>query len=68
MSADDDRVQVRQGPSEFFGSIGDKVQNLTPAQDATATTNGEDDDEPRAVEEIESLCMSCGKNVSSILF
>lgn len=50
----------KQTPQEFFETIGNKVKNLAP------TTDGEqnDDDDQRAVEEIESLCMNCGKNVS----
>ncbi|KAF5253178.1 hypothetical protein FANTH_1883 [Fusarium anthophilum] len=46
-------------PEEFFQSIGDKVNKLAPA--AVDAQNADDDDE-RAVEEIESLCMNCGKN------
>lgn len=60
MSAEDERTHSTQGPSEFFDSIGNKVQNLTSGEDAAATTDG--DDERRPVEEIESLCMNCGKN------
>jgi zinc finger protein len=61
MSAEDERTHVTQGPSEFFESIGNKVQNLTSGEDGAATTDGDDDFRP--VEEIESLCMNCGKNV-----
>lgn len=50
----------KQTPEEFFQSIGDKVKNFAPAASAEA----ENDDDERAVEEIESLCMNCGKNVS----
>ena len=49
----------KQTPQEFFESIGDKVKNFAPAAADT-----EDADDERAVEEIESLCMNCGKNVS----
>ncbi|KAF5538233.1 zinc finger ZPR1 [Fusarium mexicanum] len=45
-------------PEEFFQSIGDKVNKLAPA--AVDAQNADDDE--RAVEEIESLCMNCGKN------
>ncbi|CAG1962999.1 unnamed protein product [Fusarium graminearum] len=48
----------KQTPEEFFQSIGDKVKNFAPAASAEA----ENDDDERAVEEIESLCMNCGKN------
>lgn len=61
MSADDERTQVTQGPSEFFDSIGNKVSNFTPGQNGADAA--EDDEDQRAVEEIESLCMSCGENV-----
>ena len=47
-------------PQEFFETIGDKVKNLAPA---TTSADDAEDDEPPAVEEIESLCMNCGKNV-----
>jgi hypothetical protein len=50
----------KQNPEEFFQSIGDKVKNLAPA----AAADAQNDDDERAVEEIESLCMNCGKNVS----
>lgn len=46
-------------PDEFFQTIGDKVKNFAPAAEGV-----EDADDERAVEEIESLCMNCGKNVS----
>ncbi|CAM1509942.1 Fc.00g002770.m01.CDS01 [Cosmosporella sp. VM-42] len=51
-------------PQEFFETIGDKVKNLAPA--ANGANNA--DDEPPAVEEIESLCMNCGKNGVTRLF
>ncbi|KIL85613.1 zinc finger protein [Fusarium avenaceum] len=44
-------------PDEFFQTIGDKVKNFAPAAEGV-----EDADDERAVEEIESLCMNCGKN------
>lgn len=50
--------------TEFFESIGQKASQLNGA-----TTNGvngdaeQDDDEPKVVEEIESLCMNCHENV-----
>lgn len=62
MSANDERTQLTQGPSEFFGAIGDKVSNLTPVQNGAQDLDG-DADEQRAVEEIESLCMNCRENV-----
>jgi zinc finger protein len=57
-----DQVTKTQNPDQFFQAIGNKVEDLAPA------TNGADtsDDRP-PVEEIESLCMNCGKNVSDRL-
>ena len=52
----------KQTPEEFFQSIGDKVKNLAPA--AAEAQNADDE---RAVEEIESLCMNCGENVSLVI-
>ena len=52
----------KQTPEEFFQSIGDKVKNLAPA-----TTEAQNADDERAVEEIESLCMNCGENVSLVI-
>ncbi|KAM5342989.1 hypothetical protein ACJ41O_013955 [Fusarium nematophilum] len=49
----------KQTPQEFFESIGSKVKNFAPAADGVENA---DDDDQRAVEEIESLCMNCGKN------
>lgn len=58
MSSEDQTTQVtkKQDPSEFFQTIGDKVKNFSQA-------DGTEDDERPAVEEVESLCMTCGKNV-----
>lgn len=60
MSADDKKEETTQNPTEFFESIGNKVEGVS------ATTNGAtaEDDQYRPVEEIESLCMNCGENVS----
>ena len=60
MSAEETTTKVTQDPKDFFDAIGNKVSNLTPGQD-DGTAEG--DDEPRAVEEIESLCMTCHENV-----
>ncbi|KAK8920006.1 hypothetical protein H634G_02778 [Metarhizium anisopliae BRIP 53293] len=58
MSADDKKVETTQNPTEFFESIGNKVEGFS------ATTNDatQGDEEYRPVEEIESLCMNCGEN------
>jgi hypothetical protein len=55
---------------DFFDSIGNKVENTNKQNGATngAEVEGtvtEADDEPRVVDEIESLCMNCHANVSS---
>lgn len=56
------QVTKKETPSDFFEAIGDKVSSLNQ------TTNGDvahdDDDDRPPVEEIESLCMNCGQNVS----
>lgn len=55
---------TKQTPQDFFENIGDKVKNLAPVVDGTEN----EDDDHRAVEEIESLCMNCGENVSASRF
>lgn len=57
---------------DFFDSIGKKAENLnitnqagkkysaTQGSESQATT---EDDEPKVVDEIESLCMNCRENV-----
>ncbi|KAG5916782.1 hypothetical protein E4U42_007512 [Claviceps africana] len=66
MSAEDVHDGPASGPNEFFQSIGNKVEGL--GTDTTTTTtdashkDGDDQGEYRPVEEIESLCMSCGEN------
>lgn len=64
MSSDEIPAQVTktEQPQEFFQAIGDKVKNFSETKDATATETQDDDDERPPVEEIESLCMNCGKN------
>lgn len=59
---------------DFFDSIGNKAENLTIGEQKSAdSTNGTavaarvdkpEDDEPKIVDEIESLCMNCHENVS----
>jgi zinc finger protein len=57
---------------EFFDSIGKKVEN-TDKQNGTFSgaepqgTVTEVEDEPKVVDEIESLCMNCHENVSYFL-
>ena len=64
MSADlnDAHAPAAQNPAEFFESIGNKVQGLSAADHDDAIKQ---DQEYRPVEEIESLCMNCGENVSA---
>jgi zinc finger protein len=66
---------------DFFDSIGNKAEHLSTgnsksAGDNPATANGTnlatatpdakaDDDEPKIVDEIESLCMNCHENVNT---
>lgn len=58
---------------DYFESLGKKAEQLTgnQANPGAASTqlnaSGADasDDEPKIVDEIESLCMNCHKNVSS---
>lgn len=59
MSIDDQTPEVTQNPSQFFEAIGTKVESLAPATNGDAA-----DEDQRTVEEIESLCMNCGENVS----
>ncbi|KAF4123668.1 zinc finger protein [Geosmithia morbida] len=70
MSDQKPEVAKSQDPQQFFQAIGDKVQNLTPATngDAAQANGGNDDDERPPVEEVESLCMNCGKNGITRLF
>ncbi|ATY59512.1 zinc finger protein zpr1 [Cordyceps militaris CM01] len=55
MAAEEQKVQ---DPSEFFQSIGSKVEGLAPK------ANGEpdEDDDFKPINEIESLCMNCHDN------
>lgn len=63
MSAPTDQAPLEgKTAPEFFESIGQKASQLD------GTTNGvngagDEDDEPKAVDEIESLCMNCHENV-----
>ena len=46
---------------DYFESLQKKADTLTTESGANAAN--EDDDEPRVVDEIESLCMNCHENV-----
>lgn len=50
-----------QEPDGFFESIGAKAEGLAPAPAPAPAA----DEERKPVEEIESLCMNCGENVSA---
>lgn len=57
---------------EFFDSIGKKAENTDKQNGATngagpEGTVTEADDEPKVVDEIESLCMNCHENASDLL-
>jgi hypothetical protein len=59
----------------FFPAIGDaaeKTDQLADVDDAAADTKGVGEvaakDEDRPLEEIESLCMSCGEQVIKVFF
>lgn len=73
MSATNDQPVVVQEHSatDFFQSIGEKASQLNGTT-ATNGTNGAghdaDEDEPKVVEEIESLCMNCHEDVSALSF
>lgn len=61
MATNGDDKQVTQNSSEFFESIGSRVEGLAPGTD---NGDGDASAELRSVEEIESLCMNCEENVS----
>jgi len=56
---------VESKPNDFFPKIGQVAEN-TDALDGGdfSERTKEDRDEDRAVEEVESLCMSCGEQVT----
>lgn len=51
---------------DFFDSIGSKAEQVDSKNNnaTTAITGGEQEDDQRVVDEIESLCMNCHANVS----
>ena len=60
---------------DFFESLGKKAENLTindqNGEQDSGSTNGtaakpEEEEEQRVVDEIESLCMNCHKNVGHL--
>ncbi|KAH8200868.1 hypothetical protein TruAng_004954 [Truncatella angustata] len=64
MSAPENNVSIEGASApEFFESIGKKANLLGNAND-----DGGQDDEPKAVEQIESLCMNCHENKAVLIF
>ncbi|KJZ80474.1 hypothetical protein HIM_00324 [Hirsutella minnesotensis 3608] len=59
MSSQEQAGDATQTPSQFFETIGSKVESLAPATNGAPAS---DDDEHKPVEEVESLCMNCGEN------
>lgn len=49
---------------ELFKPIGEKVEKVAPAAVPNGTNGTAPDEDEKAVEEIESLCMNCRENVS----
>lgn len=60
MASTDQTKETKQSPADFFEAIGSRVEAMGTSTNGAAT----EDDDVRPVDEIESLCMSCGKNVS----
>ncbi|KEY66958.1 hypothetical protein S7711_05078 [Stachybotrys chartarum IBT 7711] len=58
MPSTDQTKQTVQSPADFFEAIGSRVEAMGTSTNGAAT----EDDDVRPVDEIESLCMSCGKN------
>ena len=55
---------VESGPNGFFPKIGQVAEKTNALEDRDPSKQArEEDDEDRPVEEIESLCMSCGEQV-----
>ena len=62
----DDQATKTLNSTEFFESIGQKASQLSgTGGDAAAEGQQNGDDEPKVVEQIESLCMNCHENVST---
>ena len=54
---------VESGSNKFFPKIGEVAENTDALEEKDTSEQTMEDDEDRAVEEIESLCMSCGEQV-----
>jgi len=56
---------VESKPNEFFPKIGEVAEKTVRSGGSLSSkASKEDDDEDQLVEEVESLCMSCGEQVS----
>ncbi|KAI3323850.1 zinc finger protein zpr1 [Xylariaceae sp. AK1471] len=61
MSAPEDQpTTTTVTPTDFFESIGQKVDHIAPSTNGAAGLR--DDDNDKVVEQIESLCMNCHEN------
>lgn len=57
-------IMVESGSNDFFPKIGQVAERTDALEDKDFSgQTKEEDDEDRPVEEIESLCMSCGEQV-----
>ena len=54
---------VESEPDNFFPKIGQVAEKTDALEDKDFPEQSNEEDEDRAVEEIESLCMSCGEQV-----
>lgn len=52
-------------PSQFFPAIGSVVEDASNDQPNEAARPADGEEDERAVQEIESLCMNCHEQVSS---
>ena len=54
---------VESEPNDLFPKIGEIAEKADALENKDILERTEEDDEDRPVEEIESLCMSCGQQV-----
>jgi zinc finger protein len=62
---------MAQTPTTLFpsiGSVADQTDNLQTRETDGNPTFSTNDNEEKVVEEVESLCMKCGEQVSLTLF
>ena len=48
---------------DVFQSVGEQIDQLTLKNEDSSAEGEKGNDEPKVVDEIESLCMSCGRDV-----